>query len=162
MIAKKMLPKFVEIEYTKSFGFFWVGMRKNNVSKNVGFTMVELIVVTAILAILVMMAFPLTNEYFKSTKINVCVSDLRTIDRAISAYILDKNVLPSTLNDVGMGNMLDPWKRTYEYKREAVLVDISGTELNTDYDLYSTGEDGQVSEEDDIVRAGDGNYVGVR
>ena len=74
--------------------------------------------------------------------------------------------------------MLDPWGRPYIYyrfpeshgqappsgaRRDRFLVPV-----NSDYDLYSQGKDGQTSipftaraSRDDVVRANDGGYIGL-
>jgi general secretion pathway protein G len=113
------------------------------------------------------------NRYIKSTRSSACASDLRTIEKAITAYVIDRNALPASLNDVGMAGRLDPWKRPYVYQvvvAGSELVDFAQNPLNTDYDLYSMGQDGastpspgnDPSNADDIARANDGSYVGVR
>ena len=138
-----------------------------------GFTLIELIVVTTILGVLTLMAFPVFSNYIRTVKNGACAADIRVIDKAIQAYVIDKNALPNSLDDVGMGEKLDPWKRLYVYQdlsKGAALMNFAGIEaLNTDYDLYSKGEDGASTpasgnpgNEDDIVRSNDGVYVGTR
>ena len=81
--------------------------------------------------------------------------------------------MPTTLDEVGMGSQLDPWKRPFEYQIISVgsgaLEDVAGVALNTDYDLYSKGEDGasdiasgNSANADDIVRSNSGIFVGLR
>jgi prepilin-type N-terminal cleavage/methylation domain-containing protein len=53
-----------------------------------GFTLIELIVVVAILGVLVTMALPFFSGYIRTVKNNACAADLRVIDKAISAYII--------------------------------------------------------------------------
>jgi len=138
-----------------------------------GFTLVELIVVMAILGVLATMSIPVYSSYSKTVKNNICISDLRTIDKVIQAYVIDKNALPSSLSDVGMDNQTDPWKRHYQYQNLSLvpvpLEDIARLPLNLDYDLYSAGEDGLSDptagvsgNEDDIVRSNGGAYIGGR
>lgn len=141
-----------------------------------GFTLVELIVVCAILGVLAMMAIPSMKSYIRTAKNNACASDLRVIDKAVIAYFIEKNVLPASLNDVGLGAQLDPWKRPYVYYVNSgvdpdplALKDISGViVLNKDYDIYSVGEDGlsnvapDATTVDDVTRSNDGSFVGVR
>ena len=140
---------------------------------NCGFTLIELIVISAILGVLVLMALPAYKSYLNSTKIVAAASDIRTIEKAISAYLLDKNmtVPAATLGEMGIESPLDPWKRTYVYQivAGAPLEDIAGQPLNTDYDLYSMGQDGasdpasgNAANADDIARSNDGGFVGVR
>lgn len=141
---------------------------------NGGFTLVELIVVTAVLGILAAMAIPNFNEYSRTAKNNACLSELRTIEKTIAVYVIEKNALPNSLNDIGLASRLDPWKRPYQYTNLSIagavpLEDIAGVVLNLDFDLYSFGEDGSSSSvsgdpgnADDIVRSNDGAFVGKR
>lgn len=138
-----------------------------------GFTLVELIMVVAILGVLAAMSIPAFNDYIDSTKEKVCAADIRTIDKSISAYVIEYNTLPADLNAAGMGTVLDPWRRPYEYVKVvagAELQDSLLQPMNTDYDLYSKGKDGDsiaapgsaLINEDDIVRSNNGIYVGKR
>ena len=142
---------------------------------NHGFTLIELIVVTAILGVLAMMAMPAYKAYINSTRSVAAASDIRTIEKAISSYLLDNNmtVPAATLSEMGIESMLDPWKRPYVYQivvTDAELENFAGQPLNADYDLYSMGQDGVSTpspgnapvNSDDIARSNDGGYVGVR
>lgn len=141
-----------------------------------GFTLVELIIVVAVLGILAAMAIPTFNNYIKTTKVTACIADIRTIDKAMMAYVIDKNALPSDgaagLDEIGMSALKDPWKRPFEFKINSAateLKDIANHALNTDYDLYSLGEDGLsvpasggAGNDDDVARSNNGSFVGVR
>jgi prepilin-type N-terminal cleavage/methylation domain-containing protein len=145
-------------------------------SDRTGFTLVELIVVAAILGILATMAIPALNAFVKTTRNKRCIAAIRTIDKAITAYIIEKNSLPTTLTDIGMANQMDPWGRPYHYQDLAapgppapLEYDITGFPLNTDFDLYSCGADGACSvafvaalSADDIVRSQNGAFSGER
>lgn len=139
-----------------------------------GFTLVELLVVIAVLGVLTSMALPFFQGYIATVKNGACSADIRTIDKAITAYVIERNALPASLNDVGMGGKHDPWHRPYVFVNLSLggvpLQDnVVADDLNTDYDLYSRGADGisdplsgTPGNEDDVVRANDGVYVGVR
>lgn len=143
-----------------------------------GFSLVELLMVIAILGLLAAIIIPTLNSYVQSTRNKTCAADIRTIDKAIAAYMIENNSLPPDglpgLIAIGMGNQQDPWKRSYEFHiivppatgLEAIVL---GEPLNTDYDLYSKGEDGLsdpasagVGNQDDIVRSNDGAFAGMR
>ncbi|MSM40221.1 MAG: prepilin-type N-terminal cleavage/methylation domain-containing protein [Geobacter sp.] len=141
---------------------------------NRGFTLIELIVVTAILGVLALMAIPAYNSYVNSSKIARAEGDIRTMENDITAYLVDRGTLPDNLNDIGRGTLRDPWGNPYEYYNFAVggktpLQDLGLHDLNSEFDLYSKGPDGasaadysDPSSADDIVRSGDGGYVGNR
>jgi general secretion pathway protein G len=140
-----------------------------------GFSLVELVTVMGVVAALATMALPAYTGYLKIVRNGRCVADLRTLDKAVTAYILDKNSLPVQLTDIGTAaNQLDPWGRAYIYQNlasagDAPREDYLGNPLNTDYDLYSTGWDGTTDAQydvngsgNDIARHNNGAYIGLR
>lgn len=141
---------------------------------NRGFTLIELIVVTAILGVLALMAIPAYNSYVTSSKNARAEGDIRALENDVTAYLVDRGTLPNSLNDIGRGALRDPWGNPYEYYNFAVggktpLQDLGLHDLNTEFDLYSKGPDGASASDysdptsvDDIVRSGDGGYVGYR
>jgi general secretion pathway protein G len=144
-----------------------------------GFTLVELIVVSAILGVLMLIALPTYTAYMKSVKESRCMADIRTLEKDISAYAIEKNALPDTntfLTEIGRDGLLDPWGRNYVYLKIAggggvPYKDLLNKPFNTDFDLYSRGEDGNSTATlagdppppenmDDIIRT-EGGYVGL-
>ncbi len=133
------------------------------------FTLVELLMVMGIIGALALMSIPLLTQYVNKTKSSRAAADIRAIEKSIIAYILEKDSLPATLNDIGI-NQLDPWQRPYQYSDigsgpAVPLVNFLGIELNTDFDLYSQGADGiesSVETSDDVVRSNNGSFVGAR
>ena len=141
-----------------------------------GFTLIELVMVVAIVGVLSAIAIPLYGEYIEKAKIVRAVSEITTISKSITVYNLDNNSkYPQSLNEVGWGASKDPWGAPYQYlniqtamgkgnmRKDKFLVPI-----NTDYDLYSMGKDGistpplnSKAGRDDIIRANDGGYIGL-
>jgi general secretion pathway protein G len=142
--------------------------------KNSGFTLVELLMVIAIISILSTLAIPSYNNYRDKTKNGRAMGEIRMLSTEISGYILDKGVQPPDgqpgLIAIGRGGFKDPWGNDYEYKFTPAQQDKAGfKELNTDYDLYSKGKDGQSFAAspnpvnlDDIARLNNGMFVGLR
>jgi general secretion pathway protein G len=138
-----------------------------------GFTLLELLVVVAIIGTLTSIAIPVYSNQILKARIAKAIFDIRTIDRSIQLYKLDRNTLPANLTDVGMQNLLDPWGNPYRYANHAHLPPGHRRKyrfivpLNTDYDLYSMGPNKITNwpltsppGRDDIVRADDGRFVG--
>ncbi len=102
------------------------------------------------------------------------VGDIRTIGSGVMEYELMNHVYPDTLSQVGYDSLLDPWGNPYQYlnfadtkgkgkmRKDRFLVPI-----NTYFDLYSMGKDGQSvspltakASQDDIIWANDGAFIG--
>lgn len=71
---------------------------RNSVRNNKGFTLVELMVVIAILGILAAMAIPKFNEATATSKDAKLKADLRTVDGVIMQYYAVNNSYPTTAN----------------------------------------------------------------
>lgn len=139
-----------------------------------GFTLVELIMVIAILLALALIAIP-TFSMFKDKARSVrAMEEIRGLEQAIYASAIDKGVLPDSLATIGQNNVLDPWGNPYVY-----VPNVAGGvgrwgmagPLNDDFDLYSHGADGHSDPDhtalptaalnaDDIIRAENGAWVG--
>jgi general secretion pathway protein G len=136
-----------------------------------GFTFIELLAVTAIIGVLAAIAIPALRGTIERAKVAHAIGDIEAIQAELDA--LDS--LPADLDVVGRAGMLDPWGRPYQYllfppnqpPPPGARLDRFTVPLNTRYDLYSVGPDGQTAAPltagvsvDDVVRAGDGAYIG--
>jgi len=139
-----------------------------------GFTLVELIIVIAILATLAAIATPLFSNYIDRTRINRAKVEIRILSREITIFHLENQRFPNSLAELGLGPMRDPWGNPYQYRPVAgtplgkLRKDHAMVPVNQDYDLYSMGKDGKSqapftarASRDDIVRANDGAYIGL-
>ena len=140
-----------------------------------GFTLIELMIVVAIISTLAAIAVPLYGAFVDKTRVTRAIVDMKQLATEIQAYSVDTMTLPASLNDVGYESLLDPWGNPYQYLnietvkgKGKVRKDKSLVPINSDYDLYSMGKDGQSqspltakASRDDIVRANNGGYIGL-
>jgi general secretion pathway protein G len=68
--------------------------------QDAGFTLVELMIVMAIIGVLAMVAVPSYISAIKHAREAVLKEDLRTIRSAIDSYTMDKQKAPQSLDDV--------------------------------------------------------------
>lgn len=135
-----------------------------------GFTLVELIMVMAILGVLASMAIIVLREFRDKAKIARTASEIRALEKEIFSYATDNQNYPpdNDLSVIGRAGMLDPWGNPYVYRTTLVRT-YTGVKINTDFDLYSYGPSLTSSNgttvgpgnDDDIVRGSDGSFVGI-
>jgi general secretion pathway protein G len=138
-----------------------------------GFTLVELAIVFAIVAILAALSTTQMREYRKRALKAKAISALHVIAISLNTELVENGQLPVSLAAIGLGGMVDPWGNPYQYtnlhtapkgkaRKDRFLVPI-----NTDFDVWSMGPDGTSvapltakASRDDIVRANDGTFYG--
>ena len=142
-----------------------------------GFTLVELLIVVAIIATLATIAVPIYMGLTDRARIAKAMADIRILESEIAMFELERTRLPVNLGEINRAGLKDPWDSPYEYLSFAAAgpgwtgaarKDHSLVPLNSTYDLYSKGKDGASagpltaqSSGDDIIRANDGGYIGL-
>ena len=114
-----------------------------------GFTLVELLVVVAILGILGTIAIQNVTGHIAKTRITAAEAGVRALQEACTTYYIQRKKLPTSLEQLvegddpilegGDGALYDPWDNKYEMEAKGKKVVIK-----------SAGEDGQMGTEDDI------------
>lgn len=97
-----------------------------------GFTLVELMVVIAILGVLAAIAVPRLGGSTDSAKDAKLKADLRTVESAIMQYYSVNGKYPNDINAIvtGAGKILSVWPK------DARGDDLGYQKLNTGYNLY--------------------------
>lgn len=161
-------------------------------ARGAGFTLLELMVVLAIIGVLGAISIHSFSRYINKIRLMEVINEIRDIERAIKVYETLNGSLPETLRAIGMDKLRDRWGNPYRYLRiqdsDDFIEKTKGKDkskdptpgkgkqrrdrslnpVNTDYDLYSMGPDGETQVQftaakarDDIVRANNGDYVGI-
>jgi general secretion pathway protein G len=142
-----------------------------------GFTLIEIMIVVAIIGTLLAIAVPTYLKYINKARIVLAISDIRLIEKKIIIYLIDTDGFPDSLESLPNSNITDPWGNPYQYLRidgadpkglGKVRKNRFMVPVNSDFDLYSMGKDGKSqapftsrASQDDIVRASNGGFVGL-
>jgi len=132
-----------------------------------GFTLIEIMVAVAILAIIAAIAAPLYQDYISEARFGTAVKDIRQMELMLDDLASDNDLIALDADNTAVlgvytdaaGNLLlgsvgttpagatrweDPWGGLYRYQRANNLVQ--------DYDLRSPGPDGTANNADDVIR----------
>lgn len=145
--------------------------RKN---RKKGLTLLELLIVVAIVGVLAAIALPYYNGYLERSRYTAVIASLQTLEKEITLFHSIHGKYPDTLGEIGFGDLKDPWGNPYKYLNIAktkgkgkLRKDHNMVPVNTDFDLYSMGPDGKSqspftakASRDDIVRANNGAFLG--
>ncbi len=139
-----------------------------------GFTIIELVIGAAIVAVLTAVAVPQYVSYVKRSETKRVVVDIRTLETLIGRFHTEMGEPPSDLGAVVDPLPRDHWGNAYQYIKIAgednpqCRKDKNLHPINSDYDLYSKGPDGDSklpltsqASLDDVIRANDGAFVGL-
>lgn len=126
--------------------------RSRILQSNGGFTLIELILVTVIIAVLAGMVTLAFRGQAQGSRVRAALGDIKTYQTAIDLFALDHNdKYPQTLQELVSGNKKylrdlnkDPWGNEYVYL-------MPGEKYPESYDVFSMGPDGQRGTADDVA-----------
>lgn len=156
-------------------------------SSSSGFTLLELVIVVAVLVLLACLTLPIYTRVLDHARVTRAVGDINAVTKEVLVFQSDRGCLPPSLAALGRSDLVDPWGRAYQLvvpatsppangcdactaqcaAPGAARVDAASVRLNLDYDIFSTGKDGLTAttissavSQDDIVRGRTGGFIG--
>lgn len=138
-----------------------------------GFTIIELLSVVAIIGVLSAIVIPHNQEAIDQARVARAIGDLHVIATDLNSA----DSLPASLAVIHRDKLLDPWGNPYVYLLfpagakgvpPGARTDRFVVAINSRYDLYSMGPDGVSSQpltatqsKDDVVMGNDGGFYGL-
>jgi general secretion pathway protein G len=118
---------------------------------------------------------PIYGGYTDRQDRRTASTDIHVLQTAIERFRTEFGNLPDSLNGIAEPGLVDPWGNPYAYLNIEDMEpgakprkDKNLVPLNSDFDLYSMGKDGESGvpltvkiSHDDIIRANDGAFIGL-
>jgi general secretion pathway protein G len=125
--------------------------KKSTRIRNKGFTLIEILIVVAIIGLIASMIAPNLIGQFQKSKEEIAKAQIETLSAGAQSYLLDVGRLPANLGELITStdpkwrgpylskNRLpqDPWNRDYQYKAPGD---------HGAFDLYSLGPNGKLDD----------------
>lgn len=127
-----------------------------------GFTLIELMIVIAIIGLLIAIVIPDLLKTREQSEIESCKASLRGVQSALELYYTHYKYYPENLNTLILEGYLsensdkDPWNKEFRYegiKSSGGTGDTTGStggKTSSNYRLGSDGPDGKSGTDDDI------------
>ena len=116
--------------------------------KKKGFTLLELLVVLAILAILIAIAIPVYKNQKEKASITAHNANVRVLETAVESYRQDKGKLPDDINELATGGYIksvpavpssnDESLKNKKYSINKTTGEISPAEIHNDNETDKT------------------------
>lgn len=151
--------------------------RGRNIKTSSAFSLIEILVAIAIIGTLVALLVPSVSAMLDKMRVTKARAEIGIVGAKIQAHLAESGDLPAAIDEVELVDRIDPWGNPYQYliilgqkqsevagkwRKDRFLVPI-----NSDFDLYSMGKDGESqppltakASHDDIIRANNGEYIG--
>ena len=142
--------------------------------KIVGITLIELMLAVAIGAVIAAIAVPMFSQQINRMNIRIAIAEISGISADIDRFQMNNERMPVNIVELNLASIADPWGNDYVYNDLAGAnpgdsrKDRNLVPLNTDFDLYSSGKDGESrmpltakASRDDILRANNGAFIGL-
>ncbi len=144
------------------------------VENRAGFTLVELLCVVGIIGILAAVGTVQAVSFLERARYRRAQLDLESFHQEVLRYYIRQGQYPGSWQDLDYSSApVDPWDNEYVYNNHDLVgsgeirKDGPTIPINSHYDIFSPGPDGQWSSDlhasssrDDVIVANDGQFIG--
>jgi type IV pilus assembly protein PilA len=108
--------------------------------KQSGFTLIELMIVVAIIGILAAVAIPAYQDYLKRSKVTEVAAVAGACKTSLSEYIASKNAFPANADEAGCSSTATTYAKALTVTNGQIKVEIQAVDTNVNgKGLYLTG-----------------------
>jgi type IV pilus assembly protein PilA len=97
-----------------------------------GFTLIELMIVVAIIGILAAVAIPAYQDYLKRSKITEVAATAGACKTSVGEFIASKNALPANVNEAGCSSTQTTYVNAVTVANEKISVQIKAVDATVD------------------------------
>lgn len=171
---------------SRELGSRELGSRELGDEHSAPFPLIEVLLVVAMMGTAAAIGVPEYLEALDRARVHKAIGDIVAMGEDLRTWYFDNGAYPPTLAAIGYAGLTDPWGNPYVY----IPIDVGAgggegggrgggdgmgsfrkdhfmVPLNSDFDLWSSGKDGESvpsltakQSRDDIVRASNGAFVG--
>lgn len=116
-----------------------------NITTNIsrGFTLLELVVGFTIVGIVASIGTVAYNGYIETSKNAAARTQIAALAIVINDYALDYGAFPDSLEEIGNGDLLDPWGNPYQYLNFSAQDNRPSSPGRSDDDNNNSSESGE-------------------